>query len=64
MTYEEMRDPGRKARLHVENVRTRTVKEAYGVERVAATIILSDETTMSWEQWLAGGRDALRRSEW
>jgi len=51
-------------RVHVENVRVKIVREAHGVERAAATIVLSDETTMSWEQWLAGGRDLLQKGEW
>ena len=54
----------RLSRIHVINVRIRIVREARGVERVAATIILSDETQMSWEQWLAGGRDAIQKGKW
>jgi len=65
----KMIDPDRLNRVHVHNVRAKTVSKGKGIEEVQATIILSDETgevcgQMDWSTWIKDGREALQKGEW
>ena len=54
----------REDRVHIVNVRCKMVKETHGQEKILASLVLSDGSEMSWEVWVAGGRDALLKGEW
>jgi len=51
ISREDLLDPNRLNRVHVVNGR---LKDGH------ATLILSDRSIMTWEEWINGGREELR----